>query len=96
MSQNPESNDWKCHGWEDHERGQLLSGDALSFRDRLKWLEGADRMAAWLETKRAWIDKDGVIHRAKPELKVAEEQANHSATESGKGLGGSPGPDPRG
>lgn len=54
--------DWKCHGWEDHERGQLLSGDALTFRERLEWLEQMDGFVERLESQRPWIDKDGVYN----------------------------------
>lgn len=54
--------DWTCGGWEDHERGQLLAGIGMSFRERLLWLQDADRLAAALETRRPWIDSDGHIH----------------------------------
>lgn len=54
--------DWACHGWADHERGQLETGAALSFRERLLWLQDADRLAAQLEKQRPWIDDAGVIH----------------------------------
>jgi hypothetical protein len=53
---------WTCGGWGDHERGQLLAGAALSFRERLLWLQDADRLAAELETKRPWIDGEGTVH----------------------------------
>jgi hypothetical protein len=53
---------WTCGGWGDHERGQLLEGAALSFRERLLWLQDADRLAAQLETKRPWVDADGTVH----------------------------------
>jgi hypothetical protein len=60
--QTDDSEDWKCEGWADQERGQLLAGAAMSFRERLLWLQEADRLVATLETQRAWIDKDGVVH----------------------------------
>ncbi|MCX6937808.1 MAG: hypothetical protein NTU80_07900 [Verrucomicrobia bacterium] len=53
---------WQCGGWNDHEQGQLLSGSSLSFRERLLWLQDADRLAAELETKRPWVDGDGAVH----------------------------------
>lgn len=59
-------NDWSCGGWEDQERGQLLEGLALSFRERLLWLQEADHLAAVLEKQRPWIDKDGVVHGVEP------------------------------
>ena len=69
----------------------------MSFRERLQWLQGADRMAAWLETQRAWIDKDGVIHEpAASLLRVAEEQACYPTPQESEGPGASPGADPRG
>lgn len=34
----------------------------MTFRDRLLWLQDADRLAASLETKRPWIDGDGTVH----------------------------------
>jgi hypothetical protein len=58
----PGDDNWTCGGWEDHERGQLLAGAALSFRERLLWLQDADRLAAELETKRPWVDGDGIVH----------------------------------
>ncbi len=54
--------EWTCQGWADHERGQLEAGVALSFRERLLWLQDADRLAAQLEKQRPWIDDAGVIH----------------------------------
>jgi hypothetical protein len=63
-----ERNDaWSCGGWTDHERGQLLHGADLSFRERLLWLEEADRLAALLEASRAWIDDEGVVHEPSPQ-----------------------------
>ncbi len=53
---------WQCGGWDDHEQGQLLAGFTLSFRERLLWLQDADRLAAELETKRPWVDGDGTVH----------------------------------
>ncbi len=58
---------WTCDGWSDHERGQLEEGAALTFRERLLWLQEADRLAARLEKKRPWIDADGVVHPAQTE-----------------------------
>jgi hypothetical protein len=66
--QTDDSEDWKCEGWADQERGQLLAGAAMSFRERLLWLQEADRLVATLETQRTWIDKDGVVHAPKAEL----------------------------
>lgn len=63
--------DWSCGGWEDHERGQLLAGAGMSFRERLLWLQDADRLAAALEVRRPWIDDDGQIHAAR---RIAEEK----------------------
>jgi hypothetical protein len=40
----------------------------MSFRERLLWLQEADRLVATLETQRTWIDKDGVVHAPKAEL----------------------------
>lgn len=64
-----ENNDanWTCNGWSDHERGQLEAGAALSFRERLLWLQDADRLVAQLENRRPWIDDAGVVHRARNE-----------------------------
>jgi hypothetical protein len=57
--------DWRCAGWGDHEQGQLASGAELSFRERLLWLQEADRLVAEWETKRAWVDGAGVVHAAR-------------------------------
>jgi hypothetical protein len=57
--------DRTCGGWEDHERGQLLAGAALSFRERLLRVQDADRLAAALETRRRRIDSDGQVHAAR-------------------------------
>lgn len=76
--------DWKCHGWEDHERGQLLSGDALTFRERLEWLEQMDGFVERLESQRPWIDKDGVYH----------EKTGLAAEPPQAGYGGSAGAEP--
>ncbi len=64
METKPEDN-WSCGGWANQERGQLEAGAKLSFRERLLWLQGADRFVAALEAKRPWIDKDGVPHLPK-------------------------------
>ena len=96
MSEIPDKENWQCHGWEDHERGQLLSGDAMTFRERLVWLQDADRMAAWLETQRAWIDKDGIVHDPVPLAAVAEEPAAYDSKITPPQDGGSDGADPRG
>jgi hypothetical protein len=74
--------DWKCNGWDDHEIFHLETGRRMSFRAKLQWLEGADRMVRFLARKRRWIDKDGVIHEATERveekiLAVAEEQAGY-------------------
>lgn len=71
--------DWKCHGWEDHEIFFLETGQRMSFRAKLKWLEEADRMVRFLARKRRWIDKDGVIHEAGP-MRVAEPPAEYRAS----------------
>ncbi len=60
---NVSADQWSCGGWEAQERGQLLAGAALSFRERLLWLQEADRLAAALEWQRPWIDKEGVVHQ---------------------------------
>lgn len=71
-------NDWRCHGWADHERTQLLAGAAMTFRERLLWLQEADRMVRFMETKRRWIDKDGVVHERTPA--AAETSANYGSS----------------
>jgi hypothetical protein len=80
------NDDWKCHGWEDHEIFHLETGRRMSFRAKLQWLEGADRMVRLLARQRRWIDKDGVIHEATENVKenvhalaVAEEQTAYRA-----------------
>lgn len=66
METKPDEN-WSCGGWADHDRGQLEAGAKLTFRERLLWLQEADRFVAELETRRPWIDKDGVVRPvAKP------------------------------
>ena len=62
------SGDWKCDGWGGQESGQLLAGAAMTFRERLLWLQEANRLVAALESQRAWIDKDGVVHAPQAEL----------------------------
>jgi hypothetical protein len=68
----------------------------MSFREQLQWLQDADRMTAWLETRRAWIDKDGVIHEQASKLEVAEEQARYSAPPTPENPSASTRADPRG
>jgi hypothetical protein len=51
---------WSCGGWEGHDRSQMEETAKLSFRERLLWLQDADRFAAELEKRRPWIDKDGM------------------------------------
>ncbi|MBC8011165.1 MAG: hypothetical protein H7067_13835 [Burkholderiales bacterium] len=64
--------DWICGGWGDHERGQLEAGAAMSFRERLLWLQDADRLAATLEKQRPWIDGDGTVHAVRAVSPTAE------------------------
>jgi hypothetical protein len=80
---------WICHGWEDHEIFHLETGRRMSFRAKLEWLEGADRMVRFLARKRRWIDKDGVIHEPTENVQknaraVAEEAAVYGAGPSKK------------
>lgn len=58
--------DWTCGGWEEQERDQLKAAESLTFRERLLWLQDADRLAARLERQRPWIDASGVLHAARP------------------------------
>ncbi len=59
------SQDWTCPGWGDQERAQLEAGAALSFREKMLWLQDADRLVARLEKERPWIDEQGIVHPAR-------------------------------
>ena len=40
MSQNPTTNeDWRCHGWADHQRGRFDATLGTTLGERLEWLE---------------------------------------------------------
>lgn len=41
MSAKNQSDDWRCHGWDDHIIGQIEHGRSLTFRQKLEWLEEA-------------------------------------------------------
>lgn len=46
--------DWTCHGWDDHIRGQLEHARSLSFRQRLEWLEEMTVLVARLARNPDW------------------------------------------
>jgi hypothetical protein len=54
MSAADQEKEWTCHGWDDHVRGQLEHAHALTFRQRLEWLEEMSALVEKLATSPQW------------------------------------------
>lgn len=46
-------------GWDGHEKAQLLRKSGLSFREKIKWLEGAQEFIQRLERKKGSLPDRG-------------------------------------
>ena len=84
IKNNPVSlvDEWKCDGWEEPVKDRIRAAQAMSFREKLIWLEAATKTARHLMN--APVGEPPAYAR-KPLRAVAEEQAPYLRT-----------PDPRG
>ena len=49
MKEAKATTDWSCAGWSEHAVLRREIARTMSFADRLKWLESANRSARWLQ-----------------------------------------------
>lgn len=53
--------DWMCHGWDDHVRGQLEHGRSLTFRQRLERREEMSEIVARLRRNPEWLRRNALV-----------------------------------
>ena len=58
--------DWSCGGWEGAELATLRHMQTLTFRERIQWLEMAQKTVEHLTAGKPFIRSDGKIVRPSP------------------------------
>lgn len=78
MSATEQNDNWQCHGWDDHVRGQLEHGRSLTLRQKLEWLEEMSEMVARLRQNPEWRRRNAAVEGRDP---LAGEERSSPARE---------------